>query len=152
MKILFLSLLLAASVHVSGQEIRPYFSAIFVSNIDSSIAWYNKILGTSLRDRTDTPERGVIQASLFNRDMLVELIQLTSSIGADSILKNYPPRTTIRGFVKMGFIVTDINALWNRLKNEKIKFEGRMVTDRVSNKKTFLVKDPDDNLIQFFEQ
>lgn len=152
MKIFFLSLLLAFSVAVYSQKIKPYFSAIFVSNIDSSIAWYNKTLGTSLRDLTDTPERGVIQANLFNKNMLIELIQLTPSIAVDSILKNYPPRTKIRGFVKAGFIVTDIDDLWNRLKKEKTKFEGRMVTDRISNKKTFLVKDPDDNLIQFFEQ
>lgn len=54
--------------------------------------------------------------------------------------------------MKFGLGVKDIDAVFQRLKNQNIKFTGRMVTDPVNNKKTFLVNDPDDNLIQFFEQ
>ena len=84
--------------------------------------------------------------------MLIELIQVDSSLAAAGILKGHPPRTRIRGFMKIGFSVKDIEGLFALLKQQNIKFTGRMVTDPVNNKKTFLVNDPDDNLIQFFEQ
>ena len=54
--------------------------------------------------------------------------------------------------MKFGFMVKEIDVLFQKLKDQNIKFTGRMVTDPINNKKTFLVNDPDDNLIQFFEQ
>ena len=135
-----------------AQDMKPFFSAIVVSNIDSSIAWYKKVIGLELRNRTDAPERGFIQANLHNKEMLIELIQVDSSLPGSSILEKYPQKTRIRGFTKLGFVVKDIDGLFQRLKDQNIKFTGRMVTDPVNNKKTFLVNDPDDNLIQFFEQ
>ena len=150
-KLIFIFFVFADGV-VHAQDIKPFFSAIVVSNIDSSIGWYKKVLQLELRNRTDAPERGFIQANLHNKEMLIELIQVDSSLAAAGILKDYPPRTRIRGFMKIGFSVKDIEALFALLKQQNIKFTGRMVTDPVNNKKTFLVNDPDDNLIQFFEQ
>lgn len=137
---------------VHAQDMKPFFAAIVVSNIDSSIAWYKKILGLELRNRTDAPERGFIQANLHNKDMLIELIQVDSSLAQEKVLKGHPPNTRIRGFRKFGFGVKDIDGLYKQLKDQNIKFTGRMVSDPVNNKKTFLINDPDDNLIQFFEK
>ena len=123
-----------------------------VSNIDSSIAWYKKVFGLQLRNRTDAPERGFIQANLHNKEMLIELIQVDSSLSLSRILEKHPQKTRVRGFMKFGFVVKDIEDLYRKLKDQNIKFTGRMVTDPVNNKRTFLVNDPDDNLIQFFEQ
>jgi hypothetical protein len=145
-------LLLVVSGIVNAQDTKPYFSAIVVSNIDSSIAWYKKLFKLELRNRTDAPERGFIQANLHNDEMLIELIQVDSGLAQKEILEKYPPRTRIRGFMKIGFLVKDIDGLFSLLKKQDIKFTGKMVTDPVNNKKTFLINDPDDNLIQFFEQ
>ena len=150
-KLIFIFFVLVP-VAVDAQDMKPYFSAIVVSNIDSSISWYKKILGLQLRNRTDAPERGFIQANLHNKEMLIELIQVDSSLPGSKILENHPPRTRIRGFMKFGFYVKDIESLYKQLKDQNIKFTGRMVADPVNNKKTFLINDPDDNLIQFFEQ
>ena len=150
-KLIFILFVLVAGA-VNAQDMKPYFSAIVVSNIDSSISWYKKILGLQLRNRTDAPERGFIQANLHNKEMLIELIQVDSSLSGSKILENHPPRTRIRGFMKFGFYVKDIESLYKQLKDQNIKFTGRMVADPVNNKKTFLINDPDDNLIQFFEQ
>ena len=150
-KLIFILFAIAAG-DVHAQELKPFFTAIVVSNIDSSIAWYKKVAGLQLRNRTDAPERGFIQANLHNKEMLIELIQGDSSLSGRSILEKYPARTRIRGFIKFGFMVKDIDSLFEQLKVQNIKFTGRMVTDPVNNKKTFLINDPDDNLIQFFEQ
>jgi catechol 2,3-dioxygenase-like lactoylglutathione lyase family enzyme len=152
MRNLLIIFLLATGTISRSQEFKPYFSAIVVKNIDSSLAWYKKVLGVELRNRTDAPERGFIQANLHNKEMLIELIQVVGSLSKEKILNDQPPKTGIQGYMKFGFVVKDIDGLFNRLKAENIKFTGRMVTDPVNNKKTFLVNDPDDNLIQFFEQ
>lgn len=150
-KLLFILFVIATDV-VHAQDLKPFFSAIVVSNIDSSIAWYKKVLGLKLRNRTDAPERGFIQANLNNEEMLIELIEVDSSLSGPGILEQYPAKTRIRGFMKFGFIVKDIDSLFKQLKVQNIKFTGRMVRDPINNKKTFLINDPDDNLIQFFEQ
>ena len=150
-KLIFILFFIAAGV-VHAQEMKPFFSAVVVTNIDSSIAWYKKVFGLQLRNRTDAPERGFIQANLHNKEMLIELIQVDSSLSAEKILKEHPAKTRIRGFMKFGLLVKDIEGLYKHLKDQNIKFTGRMVTDPVNNKKTFLINDPDNNLIQFFEQ
>lgn len=152
MKRLIIVLFVVFGNDLTAQEFKPYFSAIIVGNIDSSINWYKKVLGLELRNRTDSPERGFIQANLHNQDMLIELIQVDSSLSRGKILQGHAARTRIKGFMKFGLSVKDIDAVFQKLKNQNIKFTGRMVTDPVNNKKTFLVNDPDDNLIQFFEQ
>ena len=150
-KLIFILLINTAGV-VHAQDMRPFFSAVVVSNIDSSIAWYKNVFRLQLRNRTDAPERGFIQANLHNKEMLIELIQVDSSLSKERILKDHAPKTRVRGFMKFGFTVKNIDALYKQLKDQNIKFTGRMVTDPVDNKKTFLINDPDDNLIQFFEQ
>lgn len=150
-KLIFILFVLPGSI-LHAQDMKPFFSAVVVSNIDSSIAWYKKVFGLQLRNRTDAPERGFIQANLHSKEMLIELIQVDSSLSGSRILEKHPQKTRIRGFMKFGFVVNDIDDLYRKLRDQNIKFTGRMVTDPVNNKKTFLVNDPDDNLIQFFEQ
>lgn len=152
MKQLFTGILMLLARMIYGQEKKPFFSAVVVRNIDTSIAWYSKVLELKLRNRTDAPERGFRQANLINEYMLIELIQVDSSLDADRILEKHPPKTRIRGYMKIGFVVKDIEGLYEQLKKQNIIFTGRMVTDRINNKKTFLINDPDDNLVQFFEQ
>ena len=150
-KLIFILFVIVAGI-VHAQDMKPFFSAVVVSNIDSSIAWYKKVFELQLRNRTDAPERGFIQANLHNKEMMIELIQVDSSLSQNRILEKHPQKTRIRGFMKFGFVVKDIDDLYKKLKDQNIKFTGRMVTDPINNKKTFLVNDPDDNLIQFFEQ
>ena len=135
-----------------AQEIKPYFSALFVRNVDSSVAWYSKVLKMKVRNRTDAPERGFRQVNLTGDGLLIELIEVDSSLSEERILADQPPKTRIRGFTKFGLVVEDIDKLFAKLKEQHIKFTGRMVTDPVNNKRTFLVNDPDDNLVQFFEK
>ena len=113
--VIILSIVITGSLH--GQELKPFFSAIVVSNIDSSISWYKKILGLELRNRTDAPERGFIQANLYNKEMLIELIQIDSSLSRTAILERYTSRTRIRGYMKFGLVVKDIDVLYQKLKD-----------------------------------
>lgn len=152
MKRLIIVFFIAFSHCSYSQDLKPYFSAVIVSNIDSSVSWYSKVLGLQIRNRTDAPERGFRQVNLFKDGLLIELIQVDSSLSEEKILEKHPLKTRIRGFAKFGLTVKNIDSLFSKLKEQNIKLTGRMVTDPINNKKTFLINDPDDNLIQFFEQ
>ncbi len=152
MKKLLVILLLLISCDLYSQDKKPFFAAVIVSNIDTSVHWYSKVLGLSIRNRTELPERKIRQANLHNENMLLELIQVEHSIGEGQLLEKHAPNTRIIGYAKIGFVVKDIEVLYDQFKKQNIKFTGRMVTDPVNNKRTFLINDPDDNLVQFFEQ
>ena len=135
----------------NAQEIQPYFGAVIVNNIDSSVAWYSDVLSLELLKREDDAERGFKIANLGNGKLLIELLELKSSISPKTILEKQPARTWMRGFMKIGFRVKNIESLFNEYKNKNIEFRGGMITDPVSGKKMFIINDPDSNPVQFFE-
>jgi predicted enzyme related to lactoylglutathione lyase len=141
-----------ASVSAQSIKVQPYFTAVVVADIDSSMNWYSKMLDVTLRNRADNPDRGFKQAVLFNSALMIELVELTKGIAKDSLLRNYPAGTQSLGFNKIGFSVSDISAVFNELTAKQATFFGKMVTDPISRKRTFLIRDPDGNFIQFFEQ
>lgn len=131
---------------------QPSFAAITVANIDSSINWYAKMLNLQTRNRVDNAEKGFKQAILVNKETMIELVELEAGISLDSLLSIHPKGTYAHGYYKFGFTVSNIEAVHSKFALMKVNFIGRMVSDPVSNKKTFLVADPDGNLVQFFEQ
>jgi hypothetical protein len=70
----------------------------------------------------------------------------------DEVLKDKATGTELTGYYKIGFIVDDFQGWHNHVEKKQVRFEGRVVTDPQTGKKTFLINDPDNNLIQFFEQ
>lgn len=129
----------------------PYFSAVIVSNIDSSLIWYQTVLKLKVRNRIENPERGSKIAVLERSGVLVELIEVKTSLAGKQILKDKPPRTLIQGFSKIGFRVTDLDRIHIQLAELGVKFFGNVFRDPFSSKRSFLVSDPDGNLVQFFE-
>jgi hypothetical protein len=153
-KIIPLILLLSGyfSAHSQITKLQPSFTAIIVANIDSSVTWYINTFNLTLRNRVDNSERGYKQAILISKLTMIELVELKKGIGRDSLLNKFPQGTQLHGLNKFGFTVPDIDALQKELTQKNVTFLGRMVTDQVSNKRTFLIVDPDKNMLQFFEQ
>lgn len=133
-------------------KLQPSFSAIIVANIDSSVNWYINTFNLTLRNRFDNSERGYKQAILISKQTMIELVELKTGITRDSLLNKFPQGTQLHGLNKFGFTVPDIDVLHKELTQKKVNFLGRMVTDQVSKKRTFLITDPDKNMLQFFEQ
>jgi catechol 2,3-dioxygenase-like lactoylglutathione lyase family enzyme len=148
--------LLVCTLHSSAKgqstQFDPSFTAITVKNIDSSILWYSSVLNLRMRNRVDNAERGFKQAVLINDGIMIELVELVKGISPDSVLALYPQGSRLQGVTKFGFTVPDIEKLFQQLSLSGIKLFGKMVTDPVNQKKTFLVQDPDNNLVQFFER
>ena len=147
---IFLILFTICSTSTFSQT--PYFQALVVSNIDTATSWYSKVLKLKLRNRVDSEERGFKQAILHNDKTMVELVELKNMVSENEALKSFPERTRLIGFYKIGFIADDLDECHNRLEKFNVKFYGKTVTDSVSGKRTFLVTDPDGNLVQFFEK
>lgn len=151
-----LFLVFTSSVSNSQNDSLPppeaYFSAIIVSDIESSIKWYSNIFGFKVLKSVESKERGFKQTNLKRENTLIELIELNSSVTPESLLESYPKKTKINGFFKFGFLISEFDKWVNFLKQSKIQFNGTVVIDPISEKKTLLVKDPDGNRIQLFEK
>lgn len=133
-------------------KFQPLFTAIMVENLDSSINWYGKVLNLKLRNRVDNPARGFKQAVMMDKGIMIELVQLGKAVSGDSILSNYPKGSALLGFYKFGLLVANIDALFQQMHSIAVNMHGKLVTDPISGKKTFIIADPDGNLVQFFEE
>ena len=146
----------AMGISSFGQDLpsfdpKPYSYAIVVQDIETSVRWYQSVFGLKLRNRNDSPERGSKIAVLHSGDALLELIEVNTSLSHDRILNGKSQRTLIQGFSKIGFKVSDLDASLKQLQKANVKFFGDVYTDSFSNKRSFLISDPDENLIQIFE-
>lgn len=129
-----------------------YFSAIIVNDIETSIVWYSSNFGFKVLNKIDSEERGFKQANLKCGNMLIELIELDSSLSPTSLLENYPKKTKIDGFFKFGFLVSEFDNWIENLKQSNVVFSGTVVTDDLTGKKMIILLDPDGNRIQLFEK
>ena len=129
-----------------------HFSAIIVTNIETSINWYATSFGFKVLNKVTSNERGFKQANLKCGTTLIELIELKTSLSPTELLKKHPKKTRIDGFFKFGFLVSEFEKWMIHLKQIKVDFHGTVVIDPISKKKMVLVKDPDGNRIQLFEK
>lgn len=136
----------------STEDLEAYFSAMIVSDFDSSIHWYSKTLGFEVVSRVESVERGFKQSNLKRGDVLIELIQLDKALNLEDIVPNYNNKMRLIGFFKLGFLVIYFDKWIDHLTNEKVDFYGGIVTDDITGKRMVIITDPDGNRIQIFEK
>ena len=133
-------------------DLESYFSAMVVSDFESSISWYSNTLGFKVVNRIESKERGFKQSNLKRGDVLIELIELDKAVNLEDIVPNYSNKMRVIGFFKIGFLVTNFEKWIDHLTNEKIDFYGNVVTDDTTGKRMVIITDPDGNRIQIFEK
>ena len=151
-QILSLLFIVLVNKEVKTQIFEPYFGAVIVENIDSSVAWYTKILNLKIIKRQENKEAGYKIVNLGNDEILLELLELNSSVSAKTLLEKNPGKKWVTGIMKIGFKTDDIDLTYDNFKSMNLKFRGGIVTDPDTNKKMFIIIDPDGNYIQFFEK
>jgi len=129
----------------------PFFSAIIVKNVDTSAAWYEAVFDMKTKDRINDTERGFRVVIMEHPSFELELIENKSWPDQKQLLSGKPEGTRIQGFFKIGFSVADIDSCLKHLGFLKI-VPDRIYRDSATNKRNFLIEDPDKNLIQFFEE
>lgn len=155
-KILVLSCILFFAIKCYSQkgslsDPEPYFAALIVENIDRSIGWYADNLGFELLNKKEFAAAGFKQANLKRGYALLELIELASSISAKTAIPDYTNKTRVQGIFKVGYKVADFDAWLSHLTESEVEFHGDVVVDELSGKRMVILKDPDGNRIQIFE-
>lgn len=133
-------------------DLEAYFSAMIVSDFDSSVKWYSNTLGFEVINRVESVERGFKQSNLKRGDVLIELVELDKALNPADIVPSHNNKTRFIGFFKLGFLVTDFDKWISHLTNEEADFYGHVVTDNTTGKRMVIITDPDGNRIQIFEK
>ena len=144
----------AMSLH--GQDLElpspsPYFSAIIVSDLDTSLIWYQQMLGFEVADTTGLPARGIRQGNLRLDGAALELIEIAGALTPGQALEGKDARF-ITGLFKVGFAVSSFDDWIQYLKVKGATFRGDVVEDPVTGKRMAIVLDPDGNRVQLFEE
>jgi catechol 2,3-dioxygenase-like lactoylglutathione lyase family enzyme len=131
-------------------DVSPYFSAVIVSNIEASSAWYQSVFDLKVKNKIDDPNYGAKVIILESSKILIELLELKSAIAPKTLLEGKTKDAKVQGHFKIGFKVSNMDEWLKRLSTLKITVD-RVYTDSDTKKRNFLITDPDGNLVQFFE-
>jgi predicted enzyme related to lactoylglutathione lyase len=144
---------LVTAVAVNGQASNSYtpnFAAVVVANMNTSSSWYQSVFGLTVKGESNDPSKGYKVTVLTSGAYDIELIELSGSLTRSSVLAGQPSGTQIQGLFKFGFSVSDMDALLSHLAEAKVTVP-RIWTDQATQKRNFIITDPDGNFIHFFE-
>jgi catechol 2,3-dioxygenase-like lactoylglutathione lyase family enzyme len=146
----FVLLVSPGSVEAQGRpQVRlagSHFTALSVADLESTARWYQDLFGLTVRlDQ---------QADSNLRVRVLEATNLTVELIVDRRARPKPARESgeiaiEHGFIKAGFFVSDINATIAALRAHGVTLEGQWLDSKPRN---VIIRDPDGNAIQFFEQ
>lgn len=127
------------------------FSAVVVSDFDRSVDWFIDVLDFELINKNVIPERGLKQANLKFNQMRLEIIALESSISPTSLLPDEGQRVMFQGLFKTGYSIRNFDEKIIQWEGKKIISKDQVVRDPETNKQMVILRDPDGNRIQIFE-
>jgi hypothetical protein len=136
------------SQQATSFQVDSYFFALIVKNIDSSVKWYQSVLGLKTKFLPGTPQ-GISVAILESPQIILEIIENNAWLDPKEFLKEKPEGTRLHGYFKIEFKVTAMDSFIEHLNKLNISIPRIYKDD--SGKRNFLVEDPDKNLVQFFE-
>jgi predicted enzyme related to lactoylglutathione lyase len=128
----------------------PCFSAIVVKDLSVSVNWYKSLFNLKAKAEYADIQAGYKVAILESDNMMVELMELRESLRRDQLLTGKPEGTQIQGHFKIGFKVQNMDDCLKRLAELQIEVP-QIWEDKTSKKRNFIIKDPDGNLIQFYD-
>ena len=123
------------------------FVALVVTNLEASMDWYKSNLDLAVVKRGKSSRVAAETVVLGGHNMLVELIHFTDRALPKREVRDSAP---IAGPMKAGAILdrAGFDALIKALQSRGI--EARPFEDREMGCRSFIVRDADHNLIQFF--
>lgn len=149
-------LLLVAQTSIKGEQPStdvPHFTAqgaffaIVVTDLDSSIRWYESKLGLRLIKEGKAPKVPAETAVLGGHNVFVELIHHDGKS-----LSRLDNEASVPRLIKAGMVVgqKDFDAMAVYL--QKTGIETAIFEDKEMRVRSFLVRDNDGNILQFFTQ
>lgn len=132
----------------SAPTVTAAFFALTVSDLDGMAAWYQSNLGFRIEIRSN-PENGGPRGAILVRDgARLELLQYTSA--RPRSVWGLPEAEQVHGILKIGFEVSDIETLFATAQERRLNIFFPLVTPPGSGVRTFGLRDPDGNIVQFF--
>ena len=126
------------------------FVALSVAGIDRSVAWYRDTLGFTV-DTMGVAPNGVTRFALLSQgNALLELLQLPDAKPRTDAAPGTKNAYQIHGFFKAGFLVADIDAAHRHLRGLGVPLAYELGRPPNGPYRSFGVRDPEGNLLQFF--
>lgn len=126
--------------------------AIVVSDIQKTATWYKEKLGFSIIKQMEFPQYDSLRITVMKLHQLeLELIQKSSVFSIHKYVPDYDGfnNTLLIGFAKIAFIVKDAETLESELKSKNVYFLTKLRTNNDMGIKSFMIQDPDGNILQF---
>lgn len=144
-------LLLTEAPRAQDSGIKPSegaFFALSARDLDRMINWYTEKLGFQIL----TIEENEIRkgALLSKEDCILEIAEFKDSRPGSALRDNFEPHQ-FQGIFKIGFIVYNIESLYNLFHSGGVEIFFPVV-ETETGYKTFGIKDPEGNIVQFFEK
>lgn len=153
MKTLVVLLFFFSSNFLTAQDIKPYRIGIIVTDMEVATTWYTTIFDVVLKEEFAFPEWGMRVNLLQNDQLKFELVSRNQFYTPQELVPNYDLREKpINGFYKMTFEVADIQTIYNKCKEKNVEIYFDLNTDDHLKIKSFSIKDPDGNVLQFVEE
>ena len=121
----------------------PAFFAIQVEDAEASADWYVRAFGLGRVSAVDMEERGLRIRILSGGGMTVEVIEARAW---------ETPSERHRGLFKAGLFVSDIHAAHEWFLSRSPDADSRVLSDPTMGMLTFVIRDPDGNRIQLFQE
>ncbi len=155
LSIIIITLLISTNFyaqHSNSDTLQPYFNAIIVKDMNTSVDWYTENLVLDIVSKSDFSNEYFKQVNLKRDAILIELIELKSALIPEDVIPNYTTKTRTIGLFKFGFLTSNFAEWVSNLKSNGVTFHGEIVIDQLSKKRMVIIKDPDGNRIQLFEK
>lgn len=132
-------------------EASPFFTALSVSSVETSAAWYGKVFGFEVVRKIEQPERGLRIFLLRKPGALLELVETKAATKPTDLEPPLERRFLLHGVFKVGFLVEDLDQTIGRLEALGVELRGKVFTESDGSFRSLQVEDPDGNVIQIFQ-
>ena len=126
------------------------FLALSVADIDRQVGWYRDTLGFEITTQGDALNGSVRYAILQQGFTMLEIIQHREARSRATAAPGTTDSHQIHGIFKAGFLLADIDFAYATLVQRGVRFEYRLGKPDQSPYRSFGVRDPEGNLLQFF--
>lgn len=127
------------------------FIALNVSNADSTAAWYEDMFGVKLLKEIKIPDGyGHIRIE-GNEHLMVEILRAKDSWSLAQCNLDKENAHLLRGYFKTGFFVEDIRKAREYFKVKSGKVVHDIFRDEETATLSFIIEDPNGNMLQFIQ-
>lgn len=143
-----------SNIALGQKNIKPHTIGIVVSDLKKATAWYENIFELKLYKELSFPKYDSLKINfLKGNHFQLELMEKRTSFSINKYVTEYSVNDKpLIGFSKVAFSITEINSFYKRLKEKNVDFILGITEDKEFNSKYFIIKDLDNNILQFIQE